>query len=156
MNAVLKTAALAATLCLGVAGAAQASTTTQSYTFGTVQFGPSGIITSGGSQNVAAGTTLTFSVTSGNGVFGLSDDGTAFRYDFFASSATEPFTYTFADASVFSFSGFGWFGPMTVEMTFVTPDPVDPDPVVPLPASLPLLAGALGLSGLMARRRKAN
>lgn len=150
MSALLKTAALAATLCLGVAGTAQATTTTQSYTFGQIQLGPNWVpLISTGSQAVAAGTQLTFSVLSGNGTITLRDDASLIYSSYDVSAQTQPVSWTFADASNFSYSGYGYAG-MTFQLTFVAPDPV-----VPLPASLPLFAGALGMAGVVARRRKA-
>lgn len=138
MQALLKTAALAATLGFAAVGAASAAT----YTYGP------GIYT--GTYTLAGGTSYSIdldgSITAHYSIYSTS---LGFNTGMLASDYAGVYSGSDTDVSYF----FVVEGTGTVTVTLDTPS--DQTPVVPLPASLPLLAGALGAVGYVSRRRKA-
>jgi len=142
----VKTATLAAFLALGGAAAAQAATTTTTYTFGKYSLTPV-------SLTFAKDTNFTFSVLSGAGAVGIADGLTPI-FGGIVNSSSPAFSYDFgAGSTLNALIGTAWKS-LTVQVTLTElEDNQTPD--VPVPASLPLLAGALGLAGAMLRRRRA-
>lgn len=135
--------------------------------------GPGPEVVSGGT----AGDTITIDMTSTSTfsmLFDVSDNGGMpyattwvfddFQFDFPTALVTGV-TMVSGDASLSSAStdgtsitvNVGIFSALLGEVKafdFSYTSTPTPPPVVPLPATLPLLAGALGLGGLVARRRK--
>lgn len=138
MQALLKSAALAAVLGLGAAGAASAATL--KFTGGNIY---------SGTYDLTDGATYTVTVTgSATAYYTLYTSDLSYAA---SGSFGSSFDYAYSDPDI----SVGYLVAVVGDgkITIVSSD--DNTPVVPLPASLPLLAGALGVAGVVARRRKA-
>ena len=99
----------------------------------------------------SAGAVLGFEADTGFGLFAIAGAGLS-DFGLFAAGAIETFVLAAGNYTVL----IAGFADDTVgALTLGGPASFGSTPVVPLPAGLPLLLGALGVAGLMARRRKA-
>lgn len=152
MIATIKTAALAAALGCGLASAAAAATVTPTgsdsvdITLNTFELNSTVY-----EATLSTTTTVSFDIdTAGMNVLavvtGVEADGDAFYV--VENLASTSYTYVL-EAGIYSvsLSNFGTTGTFSVSNIDVS--------TVPVPASLPLLVGAMGVVGLVKRRRKA-
>ncbi|MER5174098.1 VPLPA-CTERM sorting domain-containing protein [Thioclava kandeliae] len=145
MKAQLKTAAIAAIIAVGSAAAASAAT----YS-GTFSLSDGQNITYA-DYTIADSGLYSFTIDAGTGVYGL-DGGTYSQVSSFVDSGDVVGFYLTAGTTYdFTFTA---FSDVTATYTIETADGNTDLSAVPLPATLPLLAGALGVAGFAARRRK--
>lgn len=158
MSATFKTAVLAAALGCGLSAAASAATVTptgpDSYN---VSLGTFELFTTVYSTTLTTATTVSFTVaTAGMNILaiigGLEVDGDAYATSMTLASTSYSFDLEAGTYAVI-LSNFGTAG--TFSVTDVELTEIGTLPVVPAPATLPLIAGALGLGALAKRRRKA-
>lgn len=152
MRTLLKTAALVATLGLGAVGSAQAATvtTTNTYTLGAGNYSVAEPVLTN-----AVSATLT--LLSGFGTLNVFAGGSSLFSNTIYAGFTRSFSFAsgtslFASLNLLDLSFLGVSAP--VAQVVVTEVETIPDPV-PLPATAPLLLGAMALAGAAARRRKA-
>lgn len=155
MRSLLKTAMLAAILGLGAVGSAEAATvtTTNTYTLGKGSYSVADLVLP---NPITA--TLTFSSVGGGASFSLFANGEKIFSDLIAPSFSRTFSFaagTKVTAALLLFDLFFGYPLGQPELNVVVTEfETIPDPV-PLPATAPLLLGAMAVAGVIARRRKA-